>query len=185
VLAVGTTAGGVLLAGKGNAGKSTSALACLERGLLYAGDDYVLVSSPPGHVHSLYNTCKLVGDADVERFPGLAGRIWNTVRGGGDKPTVFLDEHWPERISAGFPLRAIVVVRITGRPESRIVPARGMEALAAIAPSTMAQLPLSGAADLRFIKDLLECLPLRTLEAGTELRQIPAAVQDLLAELGA
>ena len=34
---------GVLIAGKSGSGKSTSTLACLTSGLLYAGDDYVLV----------------------------------------------------------------------------------------------------------------------------------------------
>ena len=43
--AVGTEAGGVLLAGRGGSGKSTSVLACLESGLKYASDDYCMVSS--------------------------------------------------------------------------------------------------------------------------------------------
>lgn len=183
--AVGTSAGGVLLAGKGGAGKSTSALACLGSGLQYAGDDYCLVSrTPVPRVHSLYNTCKLVGDADLQRFPGLAARVWNVARTVEDKPTVFLHEHWPEQMSEGFPLRAILVLRVTGQRDTRLMPSHGMEALTAIAPSTLAQLPASGASDLRFLKDLVHSLPVWALEVGTDVGQIPATIQALLARLG-
>ena len=182
--AVGTPAGGVLLAGRGGAGKSTAALACLGSGLLYAGDDYCLVKgAPEPHIFSLYNNCKLIGDADLRRFPGLAARVWNTERTAGDKPTVFLQEHWPEEVSEGFPLRAILVLRVSGRGDTRLLPARGMDALTAIAPSTMAQLPASGAADLHFMKELVHSVPAWVLEVGTHLGQIPATIQALLARM--
>jgi hypothetical protein len=182
--AVGTAAGGVLLAGKGGAGKSTSALACLGSGLQYAGDDYCLVSpaSEP-HVFSLYNTCKLIGDEDLLRFPGVAGRVWNSRREAGDKPTVFLHEHWPGEVSGGFPLRAILLPRVTGQRDTRLRPAPRMEVLTALAPSTMAQLPDSGASDLRFMKELIQGMPAFFLDVGTDMGQIPAAIQALLARM--
>ncbi len=182
--AVGTPAGGVLLVGKGGAGKSTSALACVGSGLQYAGDDYCLVNrTPTPWVHSLYNTCKLVGDSDLQRFLGLAPRVWNKVRGNDDKPTIFLQEHWPEQVSRGFPLRAILVLRISGERDTRLLPARSMDALTAIAPSTLAQLPASGAEDLHFLKSLVGSLPVRTLEVGTDLSQIPVVIKNLLANI--
>ena len=68
--AVGLPTGGVLLAGKGGTGKSTTALACLEAGLLYASDDYCLIrTDTEPFVYSIYNTAKLRGDLDLERFP--------------------------------------------------------------------------------------------------------------------
>src|SRR5262249_58368179 len=45
--AVGAGEAGVLLAGAGGAGKSTTALLCVDAGLRYAGDDYVLVATEP------------------------------------------------------------------------------------------------------------------------------------------
>ena len=60
--AVGNAAGGVLLAGRGGSGKSTTALACISAGLLYASDDYCLVAADPApYAYSLYNTAKLGG----------------------------------------------------------------------------------------------------------------------------
>ncbi|MCX6624958.1 MAG: serine kinase [Acidobacteria bacterium] len=180
--AVGMPTGGVLLAGKGGSGKSTSALACLGSGLQYAGDDYCVASlQPRPSVFSLYNTCKLVGEADLARFPSLDGRIWNTERAEGDKPTVFLHEHWPEQVSPGFPLKAILVPKVTGRRDTALVPASRMEALTALGPSTLAQLPSSNGQDLSYIRKLIEALPVYRLEAGTDLVQIPAVIQEFLA----
>ena len=104
-------------------------------------------------------------------------------RTGEDKATVFLQEHWPESLSEGFPLRAILVMRIGSGRETRLLPARGMDALTALAPSTMAQLPASGAEDLRFLKELVQSLPSWVLEVGSDLTQIPDTIQDLLARL--
>ena len=42
---VGTKDGAVLIVGKGGSGKSTSALACLNAGMYYLGDDYTLISN--------------------------------------------------------------------------------------------------------------------------------------------
>ena len=77
--AVGIAEGGVIFAGKSGSGKSTSALACLDDGdLLYAGDDYSLVSVTAGPVvHSLYSSAKLKGAADFERFAHLLPLVAN------------------------------------------------------------------------------------------------------------
>jgi hypothetical protein len=183
--AVGVASGGVLLAGKGGSGKSTSALSCLGSGLLYASDDYCMVGlEPRPEVFSLYNTCKLVGDADLARFPGLADRVWNRQRTGEDKATIFLHEQWPELVTTGFPLKAILVPRVTGLRDTRLAPCRGMDALVAVAPSTMAQLPSSDGQDLARLKRLVQSLPAYTLEVGTDLKQIPATILELLARLG-
>jgi hypothetical protein len=70
--AVGLPTGGVLIAGKGGSGKSTSCVACIDSALNYASDDYCLVSrKPQPYVYSLYNTVKLVGMDDFQRFPKL------------------------------------------------------------------------------------------------------------------
>src|SRR5579872_1404381 len=70
--AVGRPDGGVLLVGRGGSGKSTTALTCLGTGLLYAADDYCMLSTDASpYVHSLYNSAKLYA-VDLSRFPRLA-----------------------------------------------------------------------------------------------------------------
>ena len=179
--AVGMADRAVLLAGKGGSGKSTAALACLQAGLDYLGDDYCLVdrqSSPT--VHSLYNTCKLSGDADLARFPGLAARVWNQQRGEDEKATVFLHEHWPERLRERAGIQAILLPRVTGRRDTSMRPCTRMEALTALSLTTNAHLPSADAQDLRFMKALVESLPTFALELGTDLPQIPSAIASFL-----
>jgi hypothetical protein len=177
----GTSDGAVLLAGKGGSGKSTAALACLLAGLDYLGDDYCLVSRHPfPSVHSLYNTCKLSGDRDLARFPGLASRVWNQQRAEGEKATVFFQEHWPERLRERAQIQAILLPRVTGLRDTSMRPCTRMEALTALSLTTIAQLPSADAQDLRFMKELVESLPTFALELGTDLSQIPSAIANFL-----
>src|SRR4051794_7273185 len=73
--AVGTEQGGVVITGRGGVGKSTAALLCLEAGLAYLGDDYVVVAlEPQPMAYSLYCTAKL-DDGQAAHFPGLLALI--------------------------------------------------------------------------------------------------------------
>ena len=100
--AVGNASGGVLIAGKSGSGKSTTTLACLTSGLLYAGDDYVLadIAAQP-YVHSLYSTAKLVPD-NCERFPQLEPLVSNPDKLSEQKALIYLREHFPESVVRGF-----------------------------------------------------------------------------------
>jgi hypothetical protein len=182
--AVGGPNGGVLLAGKGGSGKSTAALACLDAGMSYAGDDYcaVEIASPP-RLHSLYNTAKLRGPEDLNRFPHLRGRAWNPdclTDNSGDKVTFFLSQWWPDQVQSDFPLRAILIPRITGERGTELAECSTIEALLALSPSTVALLPMSGQGDLDRIGELLSGLPRYVLRVGTDLSQIPKAIQSIL-----
>lgn len=185
--AVGTEAGGVLLAGKGGSGKSTSALSCLSSPLRYAGDDYCMVTaSAPGafQVHSLYCTAKVVATADLDRFPGLAPHVMNHHREPGEKVAVSLYRNWAQKLIEGFPLRAVLAPRITGARDTTLVECSSSEALMAIAPSTMSQLPFSGREDLRFFGAMVRSVPCYRLLLGTDIRQVPSAILSLLQSLG-
>ena len=58
--AVGRDGKGVLLAGRGGSGKSTTAICCVDAGMEYVGDDYVLLTrTPTPTAHSLYNSAKI------------------------------------------------------------------------------------------------------------------------------
>jgi hypothetical protein len=180
--AVGRADGGVLIAGRGGAGKSTTSLACLDGGMLYAGDDYTLVDVDRPMVYGLYNTAKLRPE-NLHRFPHLETLVHNADALETQKAMVFLHRHRPESLSAGLPVRAIVLPRVTGRPHTEVAAATGHDALAAIAPTTMYQLP--GALPELFAKvsRLTRKVPCFWLDAGTELSEIPVVVDELLATL--
>ncbi len=183
--AIGTETGGLLLGGKGSSGKSTTALASLPSSLLYAGDDYALVApKPQPFVYSLYNTAKVKGEVDLKRFPWMASRICNADRIGpeAEKPMMFLHEHQPEKIIAGFPLKAVVLPRyIPENAKCKIIPIAPESAFKAIAQSTITQLTGAGSEALRAMSQLVHRLPCYLVGLGQDLEEIPAVMLELLA----
>jgi hypothetical protein len=189
--AVGTSAGGALIAGPSGSGKSTVAAACLDAGFDFAGDDHVLLTlgSSGAVARAVYGTAKLHRDAP-RRVPGLAPAIVNHSELGNTAVTrplrpdekLVADVHrWrPDRLR-DVPVRAIVVPRIVARSESRLRPAGAGEALRALAPSTILQLPRVGrGAGLGELAEAVRHAPAHVLELGTDTAAVPGVLARLL-----
>ena len=183
--AVGTESGGVLLVGKAGSGKSTTALASLGSDLLYAADDYVAATLEPSpRVQSLYNSGKLEADHAHALLPRLVPLLANAERLGTEKAVIYAQQHFPDGVTAGFPLRAVLVPKIIrSRRETRIVPATRATAFAALAPSTMVQLHTAGADTWAAMSRLIETVPSHGLELGSDVAAIPEVIGDFLARL--
>jgi len=182
---VGTPQGGVLLVGKSGSGKSTSTLATLQSELGYAGDDYVAVATEPEpYVHGLYSSGKLMPN-HVERLPFLLTALANTDQLDVEKAVVYAHEQWPDRVSAGFPLRAILAPRVVlGSVEAKLVAVSPAEGLAALAPSTVFQMHTQGQDSLARMTRLVQAVPSYRLELGSDMESIPRAILALLDRLG-
>ncbi len=179
--AVGTESGCVLLAGKGGSGKSTSTLASISGDLQYLADDYCLVATcPEPFVYSLYNTAKLNGEADLQRFPHLRELVQNPVRGDDEKAVLFLAQHFPDQIAAGLPLRGIVVPHIRPGSKTAIADASPIEALRALAPSTLFQLSGTGTTALGTMSALARSVPCYKMTLGADIETIPRLIRSLL-----
>jgi hypothetical protein len=172
--AVGTEEGGVLLVGPGGSGKSTTALSTLlDERLRYAGDDYVAVGSGDAPaVHSLYCSGKVHPD-DLHRLPHLEPALADGARPD-EKAVFYVERAFPGRAVAGFPLRAIVVPRVTDRRAARAVPGTRAEALAALAPSTIFQLHPPARDALAWMAELVRRVPTFVLELGSDVETIPS-----------
>lgn len=177
--AVGTPAGGVLIAGTGGAGKSTAALACLDSLLVYAGDDCVLVSEHPSCVHSLYRSAR-IGPGQLARLPRVAAAIGSDGPVDFGKVVLYLDRAYADKAVAGFPLRAALTVRVTGRPDSRLVPAPPERTLDVLVPSSVIEFPGLGRQGVQALVRIVRSVPNHVLEAGTELEQIPLVLSRFL-----
>lgn len=176
--AVGTQTGGVLLVGRSGAGKSNTALACLQSELGYASDDYCLIQlDPTPIVYSIFSSAK-TQHRDLARLPFLTPASSNST--GAEKTVYFINEHFPEKIIRSFPLRAILIPRVTGKRDTTVVPASPAEALLAAAPSTRAQLPYAGSQVVVRIAQLVRRVPALYLDVGTDVGQIPRAIQNVL-----
>lgn len=181
--AVGTEEGGVLIVGKGGAGKSTAVLACLGTGLGYAGDDSVAVGQGPvPFVHSLYCTAKLEPGHLRRVVPHLAPLLEGSEESYQGKRMFFLDRHRPRELSPGFPLRAILLPRMTGAERSRTRPVSATTGLLALAPSTLFQLPGAKQDRLHHMADLLRGVPAHVLELGSDLSTVAPAIRAVLAD---
>jgi hypothetical protein len=181
--AVGTPSGGVLLAGQGGVGKSTTALSCLLSELLYLGDDYVLLGAEPvPFAHSLYNSGKLHAD-QLRRFPQLSPAVSALQGPDEEKTLLLLHRHFGDHIATGLPIRAILMPRVTGLARTRLKSVSPASGLVALAPSTIFQLPSGDQAAFRQIAQFVEQVPSYVLELGRDVYEIPQVISQLLAEL--
>ncbi len=178
--AVGNLNEGVLLVGISGSGKSCTALSCLYSELTCAGDDYVLLSADPvPYVYSLYNVCKLKVN-DIKRFPCLPSAIIDSERIGTDKVLVFLNNYYPEKISKGFQVRAVVLPQVTGITKTRLKRVSSAVGLKALAPSTILQSPGAGEQDLRWMAKFVRQVPSYILELGKDTDKIPDIILSLI-----
>jgi hypothetical protein len=177
--------GGILLVGRGGAGKSNAALTCLRSPLLYASDDFCALSSGSEWLaHSMYSTGK-VGTRDLARFPHLLPFIANPERTADEKAVFFLNEHFPSQLIRAFPVRAIVLPHVCPDEPSAIVPVSRAAAHKAIAISTSAMTPNNTALTFSMAARLVNELPCFELRMGNRIEVVPALIGDLLARLPA
>jgi hypothetical protein len=178
---------GILFAGKSGSGKSTSSLACISAGLGYLGEDYVgLESRPDGSFvgHSLYNSVFLE-TVHLNRFSDLRAHVIKGRPPHESKSAIILSQVFPERLKRFVPIRALALLRVADIPKTRFRPASKSEALLALGPSSLLQIPNRklGVPGFKKLVQLIESVPCYWLEVGEDLRATPQCVRELLAEL--
>jgi hypothetical protein len=182
--AVGSVRGAVLLVGAGGSGKSSTALACLEAGMGFLGDDYCVLE--PGDepiVHTLYGTAKLHADQrDV--YPIASRTVLNEQREPDDKVLLWPARQLPEQIVTSAPVRAVVAPTIVPGRASRLEPLSRATALAALAPSSILQLPGAAGDELSAMAGLVRVVPCWRLELGSDRRGVAEALRPLVDDAG-
>jgi hypothetical protein len=179
--AVGFPHGGILLVGKGGSGKSTTTLNCLNSELLYVSDDFCLINDHPHpYVYSLYNTGKL--DAhDIDRFPSLKPALSDQGDLNDEKALYFFYRCFPDKISAGFPVKAIFIPEITGLVDTKLKKVSPAKGFLAMAPTTIFMIPKAEQQDAnRYLDRFVRKVPNYILELGTDLGQIPRVIINFL-----
>jgi hypothetical protein len=181
--AIGNSHGGVLITGKGGCGKSTTSLVCLDAGLLYAGDNYVLVSQEStAFAYSLYNSSALHVANLHRRFPHLASQVSNPERLDAEKALLFLHEYYPQSVTDRMCIKAILLPQVTGRRTSRVSVISPAQSLVSLAPSSIFLLPDAGPQDFQAMARLVRQVPSYLLELGTDVSQIAETIIDLLSD---
>ena len=145
-----------------------------------AGDDHVAVSVEPSpYLHSLYNTAQLDVDGELS-FSDLVPGVKDPGPTPDPKVQLFMQQHCPDKIVNGFPLRAIIWPKVTGFRNTHLRAASGAEMLMALAPATVVALPGAGQESLRLMAELTRRVPGYVLELGTDLSQIPSVISGLI-----
>ena len=178
--AVGYPEGGVLLTGKGGAGKSTTTLGCMELGMRYLSEDYCLLSSAPAPwIYSVYNSAKIT-DTTLSRFPNLGNRVQNSSRQEGDKALLFHQQFQPEKILLGCPLKAIIALQITDLQQSRLEPVNPVSIFASLSASTLWQLHYAGPSIVHHLKQVALSVPCYQLFLGYDWADAPKRIETLI-----
>jgi hypothetical protein len=181
---LGANGSGVLLAGAGGAGKSGTVVAGMLNGLESIGDDYVLVDLRRGvTARPLFSTLKQdpVGYARL----GLESRLGaNRPLNWQGKHVFALSDIASRPIPASLDIVALMVPHIDGGDTSSIMPMSRKDAMIALAPSGIAQMPGERESGFRFFGDLTRLLPCYRLSLGTRPDGIACAIADFLSRGG-
>ncbi len=163
---IGTAEGGILVGGRGGAGKSTLAFSTLGSPLRYLSDDYcVLIPGTPPQALALYNSGKLT-EASLKLLPDLQEHAANGHDVGREKAVFFLHEQFPNEQLLHAPLRAIVLPELDEHKIS-LEPIAAGEVREVIARSTLIQLAGSAQLDLLRLIKLIHTLPAYRLRHGS------------------
>ena len=171
---------GALIAGAGGAGKSGLTLAGIVAGLDSVGDDYVLVD-PRQHpkAYPIFRMAKT--DEAGRRRLGLDNHI------GDLGPTNWQDKYEFDfaRLGRGkrvdcLEIEAILVPRITDQPGTSIRPVNAREAMLALAPSGILQLPGDRQSGARVYGALVRQLPCYRVDVGHDPAAAAEAIADFL-----
>lgn len=181
--AVGTDWGGVLLAGAGGSGKSTTSLACLDAGMLFVSDDYCIVAAEPSPVaHSVYCSAK-ASEESLRRIPGLGPSRLDRPGPPDDKVLFLLHDRYAGLLAPQLRLRALLAPAVSDQEESSLEPVKALAAIRALAPSTMEQISGPDVSAWKMFTSLARQLPSFRLRLGRDVTSAPRLIERLVREL--
>jgi len=178
--AAGIKDSGVLIVGKGGSGKSSSALACLTSGMLYLGDDHVLIKTDPEpSIFSLYSAARM-DELLLDTLKVKSKLFDNTRVKKEDKALIFLNQLVPSQLVPGLPMQAVIVPSVTDKPETSITPVSSMAAVRALAPSTIFMLSGAGKKELSEMVKIVQHVSCFSLQIGNNLWDVPELILQIL-----
>jgi hypothetical protein len=189
--AVGDAAGAALLIGSSGAGKSSTALACLQAGMGFLSDDACLLRGDPPEVHRIHATARLF-DEDIDHYIGLGapaalGRTLapedpgSQANAAGMKALYLLHDAWGERMVTSAPVRVVLLPEPRGARLPQLERIRPTEALRRVAPDALWHMGIDPARELTALRRLLAAVPCYRLVLGRDRAANPALIGEALA----
>ncbi len=166
--AVGNMDGGALLLGLKGSGKSTISIASINSSLMYAGDDYCLISENDSPiVYSLYNTGKL-NPKSIKLIKNSNISKNHAIRYNDEKSIFFLNQLFPDKIINSFPAKAVILPFVNGKGQSSLDSISSFEAIKVIGPNTLFQFSGSQQNSFNAVVNLVKQIPCYRLSIGRD-----------------
>jgi hypothetical protein len=184
--AVGSEQGGVLLIGNTGAGKSTTALSCLntQNGLRLLSDDKCLARLDPSpQAFAAFSSGKIKADM-LKHLPQFQDRLqgWDDSYKAG-KGLVYLYPDYANRLIMTFAIKALVIPCVSCQKKATIRPIQAREAFRVFGPSTVIWLPGAEADNYRFTAELVKRLPCYQLDLALEPERNTEEIYNLIGKL--
>lgn len=177
---LGRDGAGILLAGDGGSGKSGTTLAGILGGLQSVGDDYIVLDDTNGDPRARPVMRLVKQDAAGLRRLGLDADVSATGANWQSKHELDIG-----RLGTGLParelaIRAIVLPTIASAPRSTFERVSRRDAMLALAPSTLRQLPGGWNSGLAMLAGLVRELPTWRLHLSGDASEICDAIGDFI-----
>lgn len=132
--------------------------------------------------HGLFSSC-LLNVHHLQRFPDLQPHAVPAHQDFEDKSILYLGEVFPQSLRRSVAIAAIMLPRVVPRELTTYRRASKVEALFAIAPTSVMFLPRPSQKAFDRVAEMVERVPAYWLELGSDIDRIPDAVKALAAEV--
>lgn len=174
---------GIVLFGKGGAGKSGTTLAGLAAGLSTVGDDYVALGNTPSPVaRPLYRVVKQ-DKAGLARNKALVVKTVHLSGNWRGKVEFDPDQFFPGATIDGIALRAAVLPRIAHVCQPSIAPIRPQAIMLALMSSNLHQFAGEADGGMAFFARLLAQLPCFQMELSEDAERNGKLLRDFIDDL--
>lgn len=174
--AVGLNGRGLLLAGKGGSGKSTTSLACWNEGWQFVSDDYCWVApGPVSKAHAIYKTAKLLPDQPIDLPHWQREELLSQ-----EKDVFDLSCLGHGQLVQSLELVALLLPNLSGIDKANVRPAFVRDGLSGLSLSTMAQLAGAGPATMSLLQQTAASIPGFHLDLCHPVSAVPNVLRELL-----
>ncbi len=175
---------GVLIVGRGGKGKSSTSIQCIIDGLDYLSDDYLLIdhTNEKTMAYSIYNSGHLELN-NIENFPKIKSSIEIGNIDSNNKPYLFLSPIFKDKVKRSTEIKAIIVPLVTKNVLANFYPISSIEAIKALAPTSLVQLNTRGTNNLNYLANLTRKFPNYCLKLGSDFEDISLKVKNIINEI--
>jgi hypothetical protein len=170
---------GVLILGSSNAGKTSTALACVDAGWRYVGDDCVLLAAHPPRAASLFVTARVRADM-VARLRTAQTATERTSTDSGELRAEIDITRFAGAEIGDADIKAIVLPVRSGAAKPSFAPMSRVLALRALSATTHVMLPGAEVAAHQVLGDVIGKVPCYRVDLGPDVETIPHILAEVL-----